>query len=113
MLRTVPLEVNVPVRRNNPSTNICQLQCQHLIHALNEWTTGAKYMTTRPIATQFPGHGCMNDQLNVALILKLRGSLVFLTYCFKCFTWVIVHPDTAYNFEFRISFFVRFMPCQD
>ena len=40
------------------NTNI---QCRHLIPALNEWAARAKFTTARPIATQFPGHGCMCD----------------------------------------------------
>ena len=33
----------------------------HLIPAINTWADRAKYTTARPISTQFPGHGCMND----------------------------------------------------
>ena len=61
-------------------TAVGLLQCQHLIPALNAWAAWAKYKTTCPIATQFPGHGCMNDlQPNVTLIRKLRGSLMCLS----------------------------------
>ena len=57
------------------------VQCRHLIPALNALADRAKYTTTCPIATFFPGHGCMNDlQLNVTLIRKLRGSLMCLSY---------------------------------
>ena len=59
-----------------------ELQCRHLIPALNGWAARAKYMTTCSVATHFPGHGCMNDlQLHVTLIHKLRGSLMCLSHC--------------------------------
>ena len=37
------------------------IQCQHLIPALNAWAAREKYMTARLFATQFHGHGCMDD----------------------------------------------------
>ena len=40
------------------------LQCRHLIQALNARVAQSKYTTARPIATQFPGHGCMEDLTN-------------------------------------------------
>ena len=40
---------------------IMQLQCRHLIPARNAWADQTYNMTARPIATQFAGHGCMND----------------------------------------------------
>ena len=59
------------------------LQCRHLIPTLNARADRA-FTTARQIASQFPGHGCMNawmtSQLNAALIRKLRGSLVCLAY---------------------------------
>ena len=42
-------------------TEMYDVQCRHLIPALNEWAARAKFTTARPIATQFPGHGCMCD----------------------------------------------------
>ena len=70
------------------------VQCRHLIPTLNAWETRAKCTTARPIANQFPGHGCMND-LNVALIRKLRGYwgnwFVFL----MCYPWVFIQPGTG------------------
>ena len=65
------------------------LQCRHLIPALNVWAAvRAKYTTACPIATHFPGHGCMNDpQLNVTLIHTLRGSLMCLSYL----NWNVIH----------------------
>ena len=42
------------------------VRCRYLIPALNALATRA-YTTTRPIATQPPGHGCMDD-------LKTEGS---------------------------------------
>ena len=38
-----------------------QLQCRHLIPARNAWADQTYYMTARPIATQFAGHGCLHD----------------------------------------------------
>ena len=59
------------------------LQCRHVIPALNARADWA-FTTARQIASQFPGHGCMNawmtSQLNVALIRRLRGSLMCLAY---------------------------------
>ena len=37
------------------------MQCQNIIPALNAWADQVLYSTACPIATQFPGHGCMND----------------------------------------------------
>ena len=37
------------------------IQCRHLIPALYAWTARAQYTTARLIATQFLGHGCMDD----------------------------------------------------
>ena len=37
------------------------LQCQHLIPAPNAWAVRVYNTTARPIATQFPWHGCMDD----------------------------------------------------
>ena len=41
--------------------NYDDLQCRHLIPALNARSARASYTTARPISTQFPGHGCMYD----------------------------------------------------
>ena len=68
-------------KTRNSSLLTYHVQCRHLIHALNTWAARAKYTTTCPIATRFPGHGCMNGLLlNVTLIRKLRGSLMCLSY---------------------------------
>ena len=37
----------------------------------------------------------MTSQLNVALIRKLRGSLMRLDYFLTCYPWVFVRPDTG------------------
>ena len=56
------------------------LQCRHLFPALNAWAGRAKYTTAPTITTQFSGHGCdhrsLTSQLKVALMRKLRGSLI-------------------------------------
>ena len=36
------------------------IQCWHLIHALSPRAAQAYYTTKRPIATLFPGHGCID-----------------------------------------------------
>ena len=36
-------------------------QCRHLISALNAWAARAEYTTASPIASRFPGQGCMDD----------------------------------------------------
>ena len=36
----------------------------------------------------------MTSKLNVALIRKLGGSLVYLTYFLTCYPWVFVHSGT-------------------
>ena len=50
---------------HNKSTHVYVLnvhvQCRHLIPALNVRAAWAKYTNACPIATQFPGHGCMDD----------------------------------------------------
>ena len=52
-----------------------RFQCRHLIHALNAWAAQTLYNTARPIVTQFPGHGCIDN-------LKRRGWLMSLDYFF-------------------------------
>ena len=41
-----------------------QVQCRHLISALNAWAVRAEFTSTCPIAAQFPGHGCMVNLTN-------------------------------------------------
>ena len=39
-----------------------KVQCWHLISfTTNSWAAGAWYTTARPLATQVPGHRCMDD----------------------------------------------------
>ena len=54
-----------------------KVQCRHLFSALNAWAVRAKYTTSRSMATQFPGHGCMDD-------------LTTERNCDSQVTWVIV-----------------------
>ena len=42
-----------------------ELQCRHIIPALNVWADPAKYMTARPIVNQFPRHGYDNRTLTL------------------------------------------------
>ena len=37
------------------------LQCRYLIPALNAWAARAQYLTAHPAASQFPGHGRLDD----------------------------------------------------
>ena len=73
------------------------IQCRHLIPALNEWAARVKYTTARLYATQFLGHGyvCMTSQLNVALMRRLRGSLMCLASLLTCYPWSFVQPGTG------------------
>ena len=67
------------------------IQCRHLIPALDAWAVRAKYTPTCPIATQFPGHGCMDDlQLNVSLIRNLRGLLICVSYFIEMLSMGVV-----------------------
>ena len=49
--------------RSFHASPICSLRSQyrHLIPALYAWAARASYTTARPIAIQFPKHGCMDD----------------------------------------------------
>ena len=40
---------------------VCKIQCRHSIPVLNAWAAQTLYMARRPIATQFPRYGCMDD----------------------------------------------------
>ena len=47
--------------RNIILMKIIHLQCRYLIPAPNAWAARAICTTARPIATQFPGHECMEN----------------------------------------------------
>ena len=74
------------LEKSDSNRRALNLQCRHLIRALNARAVRAQCTTAGPIATQFPGHGCehrsLTSQLNVALIRKLRGSLTNMPYYF-------------------------------
>ena len=55
----------------------------HLISAVNAWAARSEHTTARLIATNFLGHGCMDDL--TTLIRKLRGSLMCSRYSFGIF----------------------------
>ena len=66
---------------NMPGWLVTNIQCRHLIPALNTWAARAEYTTARPIANQFPGHWCMDNLTTEnSFISKLRGSLMCLAY---------------------------------
>ena len=52
------------------------IQCRHSIPALNGWADRVQYTTAHPIATQFPGHGYMDD-LTTKLSFDLQASRAF------------------------------------
>ena len=56
----------------------------------------ASYTTECPIATHFFNIGAwMSSQLDVALVCKLRGSLMCLAYLIlKCYPWVFAQLVT-------------------
>ena len=58
------------------------LQCRHSIPALNAWAAKAEYTTARLIATQSPGHRCMDDLTTGRSFDSLRGSSMCLAYFF-------------------------------
>ena len=60
------------------------MQCRHLIPALNTWAAQTWYTTARPIATQSPGLGCMDDlRTKRSFDSQTIGSLVCLPYLFE------------------------------
>ena len=67
-----------------PDSSFLFIQCWHLIPALNAWAARAWYTTVCPIATKFPGHGCMDD-------LWTERSLDLPT------TWVIDVLDISFD----------------
>ena len=73
------------------------IQCRHSIPALIVWAARAKYNTARPIATQFPGHGCMDDLTTErSLVLQaLRVSFMCLAYCFYMFFMGVLQPGSG------------------
>ena len=91
----IVLECNV----NDPFEHIgnlkhvrCQaaVQGQHLIPVLHVWVVWAYYTTARPIATQFPGQGCIDDletersfDLEATWVIDVLG--LFLT----CYLWCL------------------------
>ena len=73
------------------------VQCQHIIPALNAWIAREVYTTARLMATQFPGHGCMNDlttEKKLSYIRKL-GRVIDVLIVITCYPWVFVQPVTG------------------
>ena len=63
-----------------------ELQCRHLIPALNVWAARALYTTARMIDTWFHGHGCM-DYLRIERRFYMKAtlrSLMCLDYFLTC-----------------------------
>ena len=72
------------------------VQCRHLIPALSARAARAYYMTARPIATHFLGmDALMTLKLNVVLIRKLRGLLMFLVLFLTCYPWAFEQPGNG------------------
>ena len=80
------------------TAHVCESECgcvdlqyQHLIPALNAWAARAQYTNASPIATQFPGHGRMNNlttefsfDSQATLVIDVIG-LFFLHVIHWCF----------------------------
>ena len=78
------------------------LQCRHLIPALNTWVFRANTRRHARLSHNFLGmDALMTSQLkvalirNVALICKLRGSLMHLAYFLTYHTWAFLQPGTG------------------
>ena len=60
---------------------------------------GPPWYNTRPHAPMTPSFlgmdALMTSQLNVALIRRLRGSLMCLAYFLTCYLWLFVQPVLA------------------
>ena len=70
------------------------VQCRHLIPALNAWAACAKYTTACPIATQFPGHGCMDDLTTKRSFDSQTTWVVGMLSqnILKCYAWLFIQP---------------------
>ena len=62
-----------------------QLQYQYFMPALIAWAARAEYTTARPIATQFPGHGCMDD-LTIERGVDLPAARAYIVSLGVCST---------------------------
>ena len=72
------------------------LQCRHLIPALNAWAARAWYMTACPIAIQFSGHGSVDDlTAEHGFDSKLRLPLMCLAYFLTFYPLVFIQPGTG------------------
>ena len=77
-------------------TSVSPVQCRHLIPVLDVWAAWAKYTTARPIATQFPGHGCMDDLTTGRSFDSLATWVIDVLGLFwTCYQWGLVQPGTV------------------
>ena len=82
-------------------------------------------MTAHPIATQFPGYGCMDDLTTERSFeyLKLRGSLMCFAYILTCYPGVLVqllqhinvfsvgYPSILYSIIHHSTFILEIVLC--
>ena len=85
----------IPVQLRGRPGSQDELQCRHLIPALDAWIGRAYYATALPIANSFLATDAwMTSQLNVALTRKLCVSLMYLASSLTYTPFVIVQPGT-------------------
>ena len=74
------------------------LQCRHLIPALNARSVRPQNTLAHPIGTELSGvecdHSSLTSQLNVTLIHKLRGSMMYLAFL-TCYSWEVHNQALA------------------
>ena len=78
----------------HPTSSACELQCQHLVSALNMWEA----WTAGSTATQFPGHECTNN-LTSERRLDLQTTCTWvidvLDLVLTCYQWMLLQPGTG------------------
>ena len=60
-----------------------------------QWQHGVLYTTVRPIATQFPGHGCMEDLTTERGFDSHAVLVIDVLVLLACYPWVFVKPGTG------------------
>ena len=56
---------------------------------------GAEYTTVRPIATKFPGHGCMDDLTTERSFGSQATWVIDVLGVFFCYPWVFEQPGAG------------------
>ena len=75
------------------------LWCRQLIPALHVWAARAWYTTWRSIATQFPGHGWMDD-LTTKCSFDLHTTWMFFIYVIYECLYNQAHVSRSWEFEY-------------